>query len=78
MAKRRTTKKRLDVIEKDLGDVNKQVTNDIPHALDDLKESNVSLYGLVNENAKINSKTLDKAMRIIEIMAPYTHFRDTE
>ena len=58
MAKARSKKKRLDDIEKDLGEVKEQVTNHIPSALKALKEDNESLYGLVNENAKINSNTL--------------------
>ena len=78
MAKRRTTKKRLDVIEKDLGDVKEQVTNHIPTTLKALKEDNESLYGLVNENAKINSNTLNIAMKIVGFLAKYTPFRETE
>ena len=92
MSSERTNKKRLDDIEgqlngvkeefvgvkEELGTIKKQVTNDIPHALKDLKEGNESLFTLINENAKINTDTHNAAMRIVEIMAPYTHFRDTD
>jgi len=78
MAKIRTKKKRLDDIEKDLGEVKEQVTNHIPTALKALKEDNESLYGLVNENAKINSNTLNAAMKIVKVLIPYTSLRGTE
>jgi len=78
MAKIRTKKKRLDDIEKDLGEVKEQVTNHIPSALKALKEDNESLYGLVNENAKINSNTLNAAMKIVKVLIPYTSVRGTE
>jgi len=86
MSSERTNKKRLDDIEgqivgvkEELGEVKDQVTNHIPSALEDLKKSNVSLYGLINENAKINTETLNVALRIVGIMAKYTPFRgDTE
>jgi len=78
MAKIRTKKKRLDDIEKDLGEVKEQVTNHIPTALKALKEDNESLYGLVNENAKINSNTLNTAMKIVKVLIPYTSLRGTE
>jgi len=78
MAKIRTKKKRLDDIEKDLGEVKEQVTNHIPSALKALKEDNESLYGLVNENAKINSNTLNTAMKIVKVLIPYTSLRGTE
>lgn len=75
MPKERSNKERLNAIEKDLGDVKNRVRNDIPHALEDLKKSNVSLYNLINENAKINSSTLNAAMRIVGVLLPYTSFR---
>lgn len=75
MPKERSNKERLNAIEKDLGDVKKQVTNDIPHALMELKKSNVTLYNLINENAKINSNTLNAAMKIVKVLLPYTSFR---
>jgi len=78
MAKIRTKKKRLEIIEKDLGEVKEQVTNHIPSALKALKEDNESLYGLVNENAKINSNTLNAAMKIVKVLIPYTSVRGTE
>jgi len=85
MAGERTNRKRLDDIEvqignvkEELGDVKEQVTNHIPSTLKALKKDSENLFILVNENAQINSSTLNKAMRIIEIMAPYTHFRDVE
>ena len=85
MSSERTNKKRLDDIEvqigsvkEELGEVKEQVTNHIPTALEALKKDNEDLFTLVNENGKINTQTLNKAMRIIEIMAPYTHFRDTD
>ena len=85
MAKARSKKKRLNkiegqlnVVKEELGEVKEQVTNHIPTVLKALKKDGEDLFTLVNENAKINSNTLNKAMRIIEIMAPYTHFRDTE
>ena len=85
MSSERTNRKRLDDIEvqivsvkEELGEVKEQVTNHIPTALEALKKDNEDLFTLVNENGKINTQTLNKAMRIIEIMAPYTHFRDTD
>ena len=86
MASERTNRKRLDDIEgqltgvkqefvgvkEELGTIKKQVKNDIPHALDDLKKSNVSLYNLVNENAQINSQTLNAAMKIVGALIKYT------
>ena len=85
MAKARSKKKRLnkiegqlDVVKEDLGTIKKQVKNDIPHALEDLKKGNESLYGLVNENAKINSNTLNAAMKIVNVLIKYVPFRDTE
>jgi len=78
MAKRRTTKKRLDVIEKDLGDVKEQVTNHIPTTLKALKKDSENLFILVNENAKINSNTLNAAMKIVKVLIPYTSVRGTE
>ena len=85
MSSERTNRKRLDDIEvqidsvkEELGEVKEHVTNHIPTALEALKKDNEDLFTLVNENGKINTQTLNKAMRIIEIMAPYTHFRDTD
>ena len=79
MAKARSKKKRLnkiegqlDVVKEELGEVKHQVTNDIPHKLEDLRESNVSLYNLVNENAQINSQTLNAAMKIVGALIKYT------
>ena len=85
MSSERTNKKRLDDIEgqigsvkeelggvkKDLGDVKHQVTNDIPHKLEDL-------FTLINENAQINSNTLNAAMKIVKVLIPYTSLRGTE
>jgi len=85
MAKARSKKKRLnkiegqlDVVKEELGEVKDQVTNHIPTALNDLKKGNESLYNLVNENAKINSNTLNIAMKIVGFLAKYTPFRETE
>ena len=64
MAKRRTTKKRLDVIEKDLGEVKKEVTNDIRHKLDKLVENDEKLFHEVLEGAKANVKVLEVVNKI--------------
>jgi len=78
MAKIRTKKKRLDDIEKDLGEVKEQVTNHIPATLKALKKDSENLFILVNENAKINSNTLNAAMKIVKVLIPYTSVRGTE
>jgi len=59
MSSERTNKKRLDDIEvqigsvkKELGDVKKQVTNDIPHKLDGLIDNDVKLLELVAGNGQ--------------------------
>ena len=85
MAKARSKKKRLnkiegqlDVVKEELGTIKKQVTNDIPHALKALKKDNEDLFILVNENAKINSNTLNTAMKIVKVLIPYTSLRGTE
>ena len=59
MAGERTNRKRLDDIEvqigsvkKELGDVKKQVTNDIPHKLDGLIDNDVKLLELVAGNGQ--------------------------
>ena len=85
MAKARSKKKRLnkiegqlDVVKEELGEVKDQVTNHIPTALNDLKKGNESLYNLVNENAKINTTTLNAAMKIVNVLVKYVPFRDAE
>ena len=74
MAKARTTKKRLEIIEKDLGDVKKQVTNDIPHTLEELKETDGFIYKQVCENKDISIETRDAVTTIINNLLKYTPF----
>lgn len=75
MAKRRTTKKRLDVIEKDLGDVKKQVTNDIPHKLDALEKADQGIYEKVCKNEETNKETLEVAKEMAAVISKYTGFK---
>ena len=85
MSSERTNKKRLDdiegqldVVKEELGEVKDQVTNHIPSALKALKKDNEGLFTLVNENAKINSNTLNTAMKIVKVLIPYTSLRGTK
>ena len=64
MAKIRTKKKRLEIIEKDLGEVKKEVTNDIRHKLNKLVDNDEKLFDEVLKGAKTNVKVLEVINKI--------------
>jgi len=74
MAKARTKKKRLDNIEKDLGEVKAQVMNHIPTKLNALEETDSFIFEKVCKTADIVDETREDVKGIVNTLIKYTPF----